>query len=79
MPETAAARLRGCFTTLFPSIPEAQIELATVDTVEEWDSIATVNLVSLIEEEFGISVDFDDTEKLTSFSKLLDYVRTAGA
>lgn len=74
MPDTAA-RLRNCFATLFPEIPEGQVETASVDTVAAWDSVAMVNLVSLVEEEFGISVEFEDMEKLTSFARVLAYLQ----
>lgn len=60
-------RLRKCFADLFPQLAPAQIDQATTENVAEWDSVATVTLVTLIEEEFGVAIDFEDLETLTSF------------
>jgi acyl carrier protein len=74
-----AARLTTCFTTVFPELPEAEIPQATISTVARWDSVATVTLLSLVGEEFGIEVDFDHFEELTSFQGLLHYVEEHSA
>jgi acyl carrier protein len=42
--------------------------------VAAWDSIATVTLVSLIEEEFGIGVEPEAFDRLVSFTSILCYV-----
>lgn len=76
---TNAARLSACFATVFPELPESAIPTATTASVPRWDSLATVTLLSVIGEEFGIDVDFDRFEELTSFEGLLRYVEEAGA
>ena len=68
------ARLTACFAAVFPDLPAAEIPHATPVTVAAWDSIANVTLLAVVEEEFGITVDPDDLERLTSFEALLDYV-----
>lgn len=60
-------RLQTCFAAVFPALPAAAIPAATQDTVSEWDSVATVTLLTVIEEEFGVTLDFEELEKLTSF------------
>ena len=35
--------------------------------MSDWDSIATVTLITLIEEEFDIEVEAEDLERLVSF------------
>jgi acyl carrier protein len=44
-------------------------------SVAGWDSVAAITLVNLIEEEFGITMDFDKLADLDSFDKILEYIR----
>ena len=73
MPDTAV-QLRKCFQTLFPRLTEVEIENASTENVAEWDSIATVSMVSLIEEEFGVEIDFEELENLTSYAHILAHL-----
>lgn len=73
MPETTE-RLIKCFIAVFPGVDPERIEAAGPATVDEWDSIATVTLMSVLEEEFRIEVDPDDIEHLLSFPLALAYV-----
>ena len=68
------ARLVKCFAAVFPELSEGQIESANSTNMDEWDSVATVTLITLIEEEFGIEVEADDLERLVSFDSVLDYL-----
>lgn len=63
-------RLAQCFAAVFPSLPPEAIPTASHETVTEWDSVATVTLLTVIEEEFSITLDFEELEKLTSFSAI---------
>jgi acyl carrier protein len=42
--------------------------------VAGWSSLATINIVSLIEEEFEIDVPPDRFEDMGSFELILDYL-----
>jgi acyl carrier protein len=68
-------RLRNCFATVFPELSMEEIRQATTGSVAKWDSVTNIMLLSIIDEEFGIAVDVDDYEELTSFGLLLDYIR----
>jgi acyl carrier protein len=68
-------RLIRCFSAIFPDLDDEQISCATIASVAEWDSIATVTLVNIIEEEFKMQVDPEDVEPLTSFEHFLRYLR----
>jgi acyl carrier protein len=70
------SRLVGCFTSVFPDLPAEAAHEATAGSVRAWDSLATVTLVKVIEEEFGITVDVADIPDLTSFGCILEYVRS---
>ena len=71
-------RLVNCFRTALPRLPPAQIRSASAETVAEWDSMATVTLLSLVNEEFGVPIDFESVDKLVSFDAILGYVKNAG-
>ncbi len=69
------SRLVNCFQTVFPDLPDDQVELASQGNLAKWDSIAGITLVNVLEEEFQIQIDFDRLADLDSFAKVLDYVR----
>jgi len=68
-------RLAGCFQTVFPSLNDTSVLTASQENTATWDSIATVTLLNLIEEEFHIEADLDRLTELNSFPILLGYVR----
>ncbi len=72
-------RLVNCFQQVFPTLDKSAIPAATHQNVEAWDSIAQVTLASLIGEEFGIDIDFEDFEEATSFASTLELVRARTA
>ena len=67
-------RLATCFQMVFPDLPEAEIPAATQASVAAWDSVAAITLVNVIEDEFGIQVDFDLLADLDSFGRIHEYV-----
>ena len=73
--DNSESRLTQCFAVLFPAMDDHAIHQATRSTVPGWDSIATVTLVSVVEEEFGIQIAVEDVEHLLSFNEFLDYLR----
>jgi acyl carrier protein len=73
------SRLRSCFQTVFPDLREEEIPEASMDSVEAWDSLASVTLMSVVEEEFGLQVPPEDLERFTSFESVLDYLQRDGS
>ena len=67
-------RLAGCFQVVFPGMPVGTIPSASQQTVPEWDSVAAITMVSVVEDEFGVELDLDDLADLDSFEKLHAYV-----
>lgn len=67
-------QLVSIFENVFPDLPPEKIRSATQDTVANWDSVAAITLMNLIEEEFNIQMDFDDLGDLTSFEKIRSYI-----
>jgi len=76
MPPTRSLRERliECFRDVFPQIPGDAIPHASVETLPAWDSLATVTVLALIEEEFGVRVEPESIEGLTSFDRVLAYL-----
>jgi acyl carrier protein len=66
--------LAACFISVFPTLMAETVGSATPKTVDGWDSVATVTLLSVIEEEFQIEIGPEDLESLLSFQSALDYV-----
>ena len=73
MPDNAA-RLARCFSALFPELTMDEIPRASPASVGAWDSLATINLIALIEEEFGIEIPPDALERMGSYPEMLGYL-----
>lgn len=67
-------RLTKCFSLVFPQIPAAEIELLSVHSLPEWDSLASIQLVCVLEETFDIELDNEQIENLDSFELILDHI-----
>lgn len=76
--DDVSLRLAKCFQVVFPGLPESKIAAASQQTVESWDSIATITLGNVVEEEFGVEMDFDSLPELNSFERMLGWVRSQG-
>jgi acyl carrier protein len=70
-------RLANCFTVVFPELDRQEIPSVATASLANWDSLAGITLISVIEEEFGISISPDDVVDLVSFEMILDYLRRA--
>jgi acyl carrier protein len=69
------SRLVHCFAIAFPDLNPREIASASAGSLASWDSLAGITLISLIEEEFGVSVPPDDVPDLVSFELVLDYLK----
>jgi len=68
------SRLVNCFSSVFPDLSEEQIRNASVESVPEWNSLAAVTLVAVLQEEFGLQVNLADLPRLVSFAAVKNYV-----
>ncbi len=64
------AKLTECFLLVFPKLDRSRVESASVDNLKQWDSVAQVNLLTVIGEEFGIDIDYEEFEGANSFDAL---------
>jgi acyl carrier protein len=72
--DVIAKRLVSCFKIVFPALPESEIPNASSAFVAAWDSLAAITLLNVIEEEFGVQVNFDLLAELDSFDRLHEYL-----
>ena len=71
MASETAARLVKCFGIVFPDASEAEILEAKQAALEGWDSVASLTLFMVVEEEFKVQLDASTLERFTSFDGIL--------
>ena len=59
-------------------IPMEEVETATMEGVEKWDSIGQMSLVAIIEDAFGIEFEPDEVMRFTSFAAGVDILKNHG-
>ena len=74
MNDTQARHIR-CFSAVFPQLSDQEIGLASMQTLEAWDSSAAFTLDIVIEEEFNIQFGPNVLENFVSFHSILDYLK----
>ncbi|MHA1747375.1 MAG: acyl carrier protein [Promethearchaeota archaeon] len=47
----------------------------TMDEVQEWDSLKHIQLLSGIEEAFGIEIQFEDAIEMVSVASIIDKIK----
>lgn len=70
-------RLSRCFAAVFPDIAEVDVVDASIDTREDWDSLQSITLTTVVEEEFGLQIDPLDLPDLGSYRAISEYLRAA--
>jgi len=67
-------RLIRCFESVFPALTQEEIESASSDSVGVWDSLSSVTLAAVIQEEFNVEIEPDALPDLDSFRAFRDYL-----
>lgn len=44
------------------------------EDIDEWDSLAHLNLIAEIEEQFGVQIPFEETHEIRKLSDFLKYI-----
>ncbi len=69
-------RVRDVFTRVFESVRSEDVVFdGKHEEFDEWDSLTHMNLVSSLEEEFGISLSVDDISEMDTVTKVLQTVK----
>jgi hypothetical protein len=67
-------RLVRCFRAAFPRY-NGNLELLEPSATTDWDSLASVTLLTLIQDEFNVEVAQDDLNALRSFQSTEVFLR----
>jgi acyl carrier protein len=59
-------------------IPMEEVESATMESVDKWDSIGQMSLVAIIEDAFGIEFEPDEVMQFTSFEAGKEILKNHG-
>lgn len=59
-------------------IPVEEVENATMDGVEKWDSIGQMSLIAIIEDEFGIELEQEEVMQFTTFAAGVSILKNHG-
>jgi len=50
-------------------------ETSSPDTIPQWDSIGHLNLVTAVEEEFGIKIEDDQITQMLNFKLVVEIIK----
>lgn len=67
-------KLKKIFVETF-EVEEAEIPGMRFTETEKWDSVAHMELIATLEDEFGIFFDTKDMVKLTSFDTVMEILK----
>ena len=68
------SQLIRCFSSVFPDLPRERIRDASAESIEAWDSLASLTLVALVQQVFGVQIDLLDLPELDSFNAFRTYL-----
>ena len=68
------SQLDECFAVVFPELAAAEITQATMESVEMWDSLATLTLFGVIEETFQIRIPLEELPNLISYAAVANFL-----
>lgn len=64
-------QLLECFRAVFPFLTDDEIKRADKADIDEWDSLASLSLITVIEEEFDVRLSEDAIIQLDTFDRAL--------
>ena len=68
-------RLEKCFAAASLEIVPEETSQASAKSVAQWDSMALVVFISLVEEEFNIQIPPEDLDRFVSYEKIVAYMQ----
>ena len=70
--------LEEVVSSVFGVEPQSLDESSSPDSVEGWDSMRHVNLVTALEQHFNVSIDIDDVMEMGSVGKIREILVAYG-
>ena len=75
MSESDFNRVRDIMSIVFEYPVEKIGEDFSSSSVDGWDSLKIIDLISMVEEEFNITLDISEISSISSISKVLEMVK----
>lgn len=72
-----SAKFRNCVMRSLRLRPDEYRPDLRIGDVDQWDSVAHLDLMSEVETEFGVRFDLDQMTTLTSLRELLNWLERA--
>ena len=69
-----AERVLNCFCAVFPTRSREELLKASRQSIPEWDSLAGITLLTVLQQEFRIDIDLTELEHLDSVQSVLSLV-----
>jgi acyl carrier protein len=70
--------LEEVVSSVFGVEPQSLDESSSPESVEGWDSMGHVNLVTALEQHFNVSIDIDDVMEMGSVGKIREILVAYG-
>ena len=71
-------KLKEIMSQVF-NVPEDSIDsLSSPDTIESWDSLKHMNLVTALEEEFNVRLTYEQISEMLNFSLIIEVLKENG-
>jgi len=64
-------RVRAIMADIFMMDASSIGDDASMNTIERWDSLAQIDLIAALEEEFGVRFEVEEFELMTSFGEVI--------
>lgn len=68
-------RLQEIFRDIFDDEELEIREDMSAKDIEDWDSLAQINLIIAIEKEFGVKFNLEEVSKLKNIGEILTYLK----
>ncbi len=69
-------RLNEVFRDVFDDDEITVNEDTTADDIEDWDSLEHINLISAVEDEFGIRFKMGEVSSMKNVGEMVEIIRT---
>lgn len=67
-------KLQEVFRDIFDDEEFVIYETTTRQDIEEWDSLANINIIIAIEQEFNIKINLEELEQLTDIGSMIKII-----
>ena len=70
------ARLNKIFRKLFDDDSIVVTRATTANDIEDWDSLEHINLISAVEDEFGIRFKMGEVSSMKNVGEMVEIIKT---